>query len=134
MTKTLKTKLLAHYLAEYKKRWPERPFIPLENRVTFLVRDDYKNQLGITDPNLIYEEPGWFFNLPPNPGAVEIFEYLFAREDLEVFICSSPCTNYKHCVTEKYQWVEKYLGRKGVNVLMLCKDKTIVNVSKFHHV
>ena len=52
-----------------------------------------------------------------------------AREDCEVVICSSPITNYKNCVTEKYQWVEKHLGKDKIGQVMLTKDKTIVHVS-----
>jgi len=114
------------FLKTYKEKWPGRPFIPLEERKEFLVRNDYKNQLGITNPNEVYEEEGWFLNLPPVEGAVEAFEYLNSREDIEVVICSAPITNYKFCVTEKYQWVEKHLGKKAVSQLMLTKDKTIV--------
>jgi len=54
---------------------------------------------------------------------------LDAREDCEVVICSSPITNYKNCVTEKYQWVEKHLGKEKIGQVMLTKDKTIVHVS-----
>ena len=93
------------------------------------MRHDYKEQLGILNPNEVYEGPGWFLNLPPVEGAVEAFKYLWAREDIEVVICSSPITNYKHCVTEKYQWVEKWLGKEAIGAVMLTKDKTIVNVS-----
>jgi len=116
-----------HFLHHYRKRWPEREFIPLEKRRSFLVRHDYKEQLGITNPNEVYEEPGWFLSLKPVTNAVEMFRYLKSREDLEVFVCSSPITNYKHCVTEKYQWVEQHLGREALSCLMLTKDKTIVN-------
>ena len=123
--------VLAHFLEHYKKRWPDRPFIPLENRKKFLVRHDYKEQLGITNPNEVYEEEGWFLSLKPVPGAIETFQYLKKRDDIEVFICSSPCTNYKYCVTEKYQWVEKHLGKDAIGCLMLTKDKTIVNVRKY---
>ena len=47
------------------------------------MRNDYKNQLGITNPNEVYEEEGWFLNLPPVKGAVEAFEYLNSRDDIE---------------------------------------------------
>ena len=60
--------ILAHFLEHYKKLWPGRPFIPLENRKAFLVRNDYKDQLGITNPNEVYEQEGWFLNLPPVQG------------------------------------------------------------------
>ena len=65
----------------------------------------------------------------PPKGAIETFKYLDAREDCEVVICSSPITNYKNCVTEKYQWVEKHLGKDKIGQVMLTKDKTIVHVS-----
>jgi hypothetical protein len=39
--------------------------------------------LGITNPNEVYEEEGWFLNLPPVKGAVEAFEYLNSRDDIE---------------------------------------------------
>ena len=65
----------------------------------------------------------------PQKGAIETFKYLDAREDCEVVICSSPITNYKNCVTEKYQWVEKHLGKDKIGQVMLTKDKTIVHVS-----
>ena len=66
-----------HFLAHYKKMWPDRPFIPLENRRAFLVRNDYKDQLGITNPNEVYEQKGWFLDLPPVKGAVETFNVSF---------------------------------------------------------
>jgi len=47
------------------------------------VRNDYKNQLGIINPNEVYEKEGWFLNLPPVKGAVEAFEYLNSRDDIE---------------------------------------------------
>ena len=59
------------------------------------MRNDYKDQLGITNPNEVYEQEGWFFNLPPVEGAIETFNWLNERDDVEVVICSSPCTNYK---------------------------------------
>ena len=90
-----KTWRLAHFLAEYKKLFPGRPFVKLEDRRAFLVRNDYKDQLGITNPNEVYEQEGWFFNLPPVEGAIETFNWLNERDDVEVVICSSPCTNYK---------------------------------------
>ena len=89
------TSNLAHFLREYKKLFPNQPFIELADRRAFLVRNDYKDQLGITNPNEVYEQEGWFFNLPPVEGAIETFNWLNEREDVEVVICSSPCTNYK---------------------------------------
>ena len=64
----------AHFLEHYKKLWPGRPFIPLENRKAFLVRNDYKDQLGITNPNEVYEQEGWFLNLPPVQGTTLSFK------------------------------------------------------------
>ena len=77
-TITALNSILAHFLEHYKKLWPGRPFIPLENRKAFLVRNDYKDQLGITNPNEVYEQEGWFFNLPPVQGTAKLYntEYI----------------------------------------------------------
>ena len=102
---------LAHFLREYKKLFPNQPFIELADRRAFLVRNDYKDQLGITNPNEVYEQEGWFFNLPPVEGAIETFKWLNEREDVEVVICSSPCTNYK----ASYQLDQTMLDTRAPN-------------------
>ena len=45
---------------------------------------------------------------------------------LEVFICTSPLSNYQNCVLEKFEWVENHLGSKWVSRIILTKDKTLV--------
>lgn len=48
-------------------------------------------------------------------------------EGVKVFICSSPLFFYKYSSTEKFAWVEHYLGADWINRTILTRDKTIVN-------
>jgi len=77
-------------------------------------------------------EPGFYENLPPIEGAIAALQEmtqhpsigkvsismccssicLISRE--KVFLCTSPLTEYEHCVLEKYHWVEKHLGPSWV--------------------
>ncbi|WAQ96148.1 NT5M-like protein [Mya arenaria] len=49
------------------------------------------------------------------------------RDGVDVFICTSPVKAYKHCLKEKYQWVEKHMGKQWLDRILLVKDKTMVN-------
>ncbi|XP_039937896.1 5'(3')-deoxyribonucleotidase, cytosolic type isoform X1 [Hirundo rustica] len=74
----------------------------------------------------VYESPGFFLDLDPVPGALEAVQEMLQMQDTEVFICTSPLRNYEHCVVEKYKWVEKHLGPKFVERIILTRDKTMV--------
>jgi 5'-nucleotidase len=58
----------------------------------------------------------------PIAGAVEAVKQL--AEYYNVFICTSPHTDYENCVLEKYEWVDNHLGRGWVRKIILTKDKT----------
>ncbi|XP_073168134.1 5'(3')-deoxyribonucleotidase, cytosolic type isoform X2 [Lepidochelys kempii] len=75
----------------------------------------------------VYESPGFFLGLEPIPGAIEAMQEMIHMQDTEVFICTSPLMKYEHCILEKYSWVEKYLGPKFVERLILTRDKTVVS-------
>ncbi|XP_074828035.1 5'(3')-deoxyribonucleotidase, cytosolic type isoform X2 [Natator depressus] len=75
----------------------------------------------------VYESPGFFLGLEPIPGAIEAMQEMIHMQNTEVFICTSPLTKYEHCILEKYSWVEKYLGPKFVERLILTRDKTVVS-------
>lgn len=75
----------------------------------------------------MYEAPGFFLGLEPLPGALDAVRAMDALPDTEVFICTSPLLKYQHCVGEKYQWVEKHLGPRFVERIILTRDKTVVS-------
>lgn len=81
---------------------------------------EYMNELA-----QVYTAEGFFVNLPPMTGAIEALHELLAVGH-DVRICTSPITEYRHCVTEKFMWVERHLGKEWVNRIILTKDKTWV--------
>lgn len=112
------------FLDEWRSRFPNDFFVPIHERKTFYVRDDYPSELR-NKVESIYFSPGFYLNLPPVAGSIEGLRALVELGH-DVRICTSPLSQYENCVLEKYQWVEKYLGRDFTKRIVLSKDKTIV--------
>jgi 5'-nucleotidase len=75
--------------------------------------------------NRIQRSKGFYFDMEPIPGAIEALNQMRAFGH-DVFICTSPLRVYEYCVTEKYAWVDKHLGKDWVRRLILAKDKTLI--------
>ena len=101
------------------------PAVPPNERRAFYVRDDYPEHLRATVEE-IYTSPGFFRSLPPIPGAVDAVREL-VNLGHDVRICTSPLNQYRHCVPEKYEWVEHHLGPEFVARMIVTKDKTLVH-------
>ncbi len=101
------------------------PALPLHERRSFYLRDDYPEQLR-RQVEAIYTAPGFFRDLPPMAGAVEA---LTALQDsgYDLRICTSPLSSYRNCLSEKYEWVECHLGMDFVSRVIMTKDKTLVH-------
>jgi 5'-nucleotidase len=114
----------AEFLQRWRVRQPDKPYIPLEERKSFYVRDDYPDELKPLVVDILLES-SFFEEMVPVPGAREALEEMEAN-GIEVFICSSPLSTYQNCVLEKYKWVEKFIGPNWVKKIILTKDKTLV--------
>lgn len=108
-------------ILEAKYPWIRR--IPQSMRTTFHPHDNYPTEVRsiITD---IVNEPGFFYNLNPIPGALEAFK-LLSSLPINFFICTASVLT-PTCVAEKNAWVERYLGHEATKRLMICPDKTVV--------
>lgn len=120
--------VLADFEQGFYEAWQasghDRKVIPLEERRSFYIRDDYPQHLRHA-VEAIYTTPGFYRSLPPITGAVEsINELLVLGHD--VHICTSPLNAYRHCVLEKYEWVEHHLGSEFIAKMVVTKDKTLV--------
>ena len=73
----------------------------------------------------IYTTQGFFEHLPPIEGAIDALKILLSA-GLDVRICTSPINHYRHCVSEKFAWVERHLGVEWTHRIILTKDKTWV--------
>ena len=112
------------FLQRWRKRHPEKFYMPLEQRTVFYVKDEYPEELKPFVAEILLES-SFFEEMVPVPGAIEALIEMDAR-GFEVFICSSPLSTYGNCVLEKYKWVEKFIGPSWVKKIILTKDKTIV--------
>jgi len=112
------------FLREWKSKFPELPYIPLQNRRYFYIRDDYPSELRDKIEG-IYFAPGFYRNLPLISGSVEVIKKLIELGN-DVRICSSPSAYYQNCVLEKYQWVEQNLGLSFTEKVIFTRDKTII--------
>ncbi|MFT4309340.1 MAG: 5' nucleotidase, NT5C type [Candidatus Woesearchaeota archaeon] len=111
------------FLDIYRVRHPDKPFIPIEDRSTFYLTDDYPADL-VDMVRDITMSVGFFYSLPPIEGALEALPQLLVKND--VYICTSPLLENRTCVQEKYDWIQKYLGTKWKDRMILTKDKTLI--------
>lgn len=111
--------------AAWRRAGHAYPVVPSTARRHFRLTDEYPADLR-SDVEAIYTAPGFFRDLPPIPGALDAVHALLAQGH-QVGICTSPLDAYRHCVTEKYEWVERHLGRAFLSRLILTKDKTLIH-------
>jgi 5'-nucleotidase len=112
------------FLYKWRQRFPEEEYIPLAERATLHVRDDYPQRLRESVES-IYRAKGFYENLPILPGAREAIRTMMELGH-EVLICTSPLSAYENCVLEKYLWVEKHLGREFTERVVLTKAKALI--------
>ncbi|XP_010841467.1 PREDICTED: 5'(3')-deoxyribonucleotidase, mitochondrial [Bison bison bison] len=117
------------FLRKFRARFPDQPFIALEDRRGFWVSEQYgRLQPGLSEKAIsIWESENFFFDLEPLPGAVEAVKQMANLESTDVFICTSPIKMYKYCPFEKYAWVEKHFGPDFLEQIVLTRDKTVVS-------
>jgi|SRR3989344_2466124 len=111
-------------LDTYQLLYPDKYYIPLEKRTVFKVKEQYpKNLQKLVED--IYLAPGFFRSLFPIEGGLDALLEMQTKGH-EVFICTSPLSKYQHCVLEKFEWVDSYLGKEWVEKIILAKDKTLI--------
>lgn len=108
----------------WTEKYPDQSGVPLTQRTTHTLIDQYPQELK-GKVKQIYNDPGFFRSLPLIPGAKEAIIKM-KEMGWVVKICTSPLTNYKHCILEKFEWVEENLGFEYTKDLIVTKDKTLV--------
>ncbi|XP_075850198.1 5'(3')-deoxyribonucleotidase, mitochondrial isoform X1 [Microcebus murinus] len=140
------------FLKKFRARFPDQPFIALEDRRGFWLSEQY----GLLRPGLsvsiparpgpgpgrpvrgrgagrqekaisIWESKNFFFELEPLPGAIEAVKQMANLQNTDVFICTSPIKMFRYCPYEKYAWVEKHFGPEFLEQMVLTRDKTVVS-------
>src|SRR5580658_3981472 len=98
------------FLTRWKSLYPDLPCVEWNERKNFRAAQDYESL--VEDPaekkamrsraESIYLAKGFYENLPVVDGAVKALNELLERCDLR--ICTSPLTEFRNCVLEKYEW------------------------------
>ncbi|XP_068102526.1 5'(3')-deoxyribonucleotidase, mitochondrial [Hyperolius riggenbachi] len=117
------------FLKKYRTRYPQEPYIELEDRRGFWVSEQYEHlKLGLSEKAIsIWESKNFFLELDPIDGAVEAVKEMSELPNTDVFICTSPIKRYQYCPYEKYAWVEKHFGHEYLEHIILTRDKTVVS-------
>jgi 5'-nucleotidase len=73
----------------------------------------------------LFTQKGFVSNLPAIEGGIEAVNKIKDKGH-DVFICTSPMRQYKNCVAEKYEWVDKHMGFDWTTRIILSRDKTLI--------
>lgn len=114
------------YLVQYAHKKLGAPLLDVCELTNFYTEECYGDE-WCKEVAKLSDEEGFFRNLSPVEGAVKALNEM-TEYDLRVFICTAPKKfhNNPHCAQEKYQWVDRYLGSKWVEKVVLTRDKTLV--------
>ncbi len=80
------------------------------------------------NPNMSFPqaEYGFYSGLTPIEGGVEAVRWLLSSTFFEPFILTAPSVMNPMSYTEKRVWVERYLGMKMVEKLIISPDKSLL--------
>jgi 5'-nucleotidase len=113
------------FIEKWKAKHPDKPHIELEDRTTFYSTGQYPLKWR---PLLweIMKAKNFFADFQPVEGSIKAVKKM-AKSGFDVYFCSSPFIPNPYCASEKYDWINKYFGRKWVGRLILAPDKTLVH-------
>uniref|UniRef100_A0A4W4E0L6 5',3'-nucleotidase, mitochondrial n=1 Tax=Electrophorus electricus TaxID=8005 RepID=A0A4W4E0L6_ELEEL len=103
------------FLRKYRERYPNEPYITLEDRRGFWVSTQYGElRSDLCEKAIsIWESNNFFLELKPVPGALEAVKEMSKMENIR--------STGLH-----YAWVEKHLGPDFLEQIILTRDKTVV--------
>lgn len=120
--------VVVDWYGEVLRNLPSEIHIPADAVKTFWVEDNYppEHRAAIT---ALIRRPGFYDAMKPLGNSVETLNKIFDDERFYPYLCSSPETDSSHqsCWSEKARWVERYLGARWLDRLMLIRDKSLAN-------
>ncbi len=114
--------------ALYRKRYPDEPFIDPEDMYDNHISRVYREKLGEKagrQMEELFNAKELYRNLRPLPKAVEAVNEMI-DEGFDVQMCSSIINDFRSCVQEKYELVERDFGEHLKDNLILTRDKTAI--------
>ena len=123
--------VLADFGAGFDSRFtaahPDAPHQPRTHATSYWIEDSYPAEWHERIREVVTWE-GFFRDLPVIPGASEAMQQLL-DDGHDVRICTAPVRAYRHCVREKFEWVEEHLGGDWTDRMILTRDKTLLSAS-----
>lgn len=111
------------FLNEWKKKYPKLPFVQLQNRRSFYIRDDYLREF-LPKIESVYFKKGFILGLNPIEGAIDAIKEM-ETNGYQVKVCTTPLNGNIFSEEEKTTWIEKYLGKEWLKNLIFIKDKSL---------
>jgi len=74
----------------------------------------------------LFLQEGYFRDMEPLPGAVAALHQM-VDAGYNVRLCSAPLSSSPKCLAEKAEWVQRWLGHRWIDRLILTRDKTLVH-------
>lgn len=120
-----------HFLNHWRREYPDRKYIPLEERRSHTVDQDPQGVYDVRRQHSIMGRPGFYESMPPIAGGIEAVLDMDKEPGLLVRICTSPFGKDEAqalCVKEKREWMRTRLGEEWVTErkFVAIKDKTTV--------
>lgn len=112
------------FLKKWRAKHPDKYHIPLNERTTFALIEQYPPEL-IELVRGIYYAPRFFLELEPISGSIDALHQM-KEAGINIFFCTSPLRHYEHCVVEKYQWIDQHFGPEWTEQIILTRDKTAI--------
>ncbi|XP_033121549.1 5'(3')-deoxyribonucleotidase, cytosolic type-like [Anneissia japonica] len=118
----------AHFLKEYRRRFPHEPYVRVEEREGIPLAHQY----GRLRPDLvnnvetILKTSGFFVKMAPITGAIQALKEMQNSEELDVYLYVCPNQNSPKALHEKFQWIQKNLGQVFVERLIVAKDHAML--------
>lgn len=112
------------FLKRWRKKFPNEFFIPLEQRKTFFLNDDYPENLREKAADII-ATTGFFADISPVRGGLNAVKEMAALNH-KVFICTSDIYGNKTGLTDKRTWIQKHLGHDFAKTMIFTRDKTLI--------
>ena len=116
--------LESEFLRRWREKFPTEFFIPLEQRRTFFLNDEYPEHLR-KEASLIIASDGFFASLSPVTNSVSSIKEM-ASSGNNVVVCTSDIYMSPTSLADKRAWVQKHLGHDFAKTMIFTRDKTLI--------
>lgn len=117
------------FLRQYRLDYPNDPWIPLEERNTFYLTEQYSKAFSedvAVKTRSIYNKQGFIRGLRPINGAVDAVKTISSLDNTVIFFCSSSLSRSPCSASEKNEWIMEHFGKRWADKLILTRDKTMI--------